>query len=295
LYLLEDDVDVVSLEEVAAKHVRSQGLDPLCVMVENRLSIEQAVLSGNQSAQQIVQALTQKAARLAEAYPDTLLKDCVSACHRTAESLYTFQRAFASQLGVANALQVALHMEPADAATLLFNRRTGQVPMYEVKTNVPQSGMLENPAEQPGKVPMRLTRNLKTLLSPVLIEGNLAVAMGATFNAIAENTDVVQPAATLFLREYLTLITTPGSDPRQLLMLANQNGKRVIELAQHLSPDEEHKRALGSFLSQSSDQAVVGATDTPTPIDAKIYQLLEAAMDADHRQSSMPLPWMSWM
>src|SRR3546814_14751080 len=112
---------------------------------------------------------------MAAQHPETLLKDYISAYHATAESLFTFRRVFTSQLGVVSALQVALHMEPADPATLLFNRRNGHVAMLEMKTNVPPSGALANLIDQPGGVPFRLTRNMKALLPPLCIKDRKSV------------------------------------------------------------------------------------------------------------------------
>ena len=159
-----------------------------------------------------------------------------------AEALWAFKRALAMQLAAGSLLGHAFVVPDRQPQRFVFSRRTARFVATEFRPGYTAQGQLD-PSEG---VPFRLTRNITTLLSPLLVDGVFASAMGATALAISERGPLLKPYLNLLRRDDLMSWqgskAAPKSDAEhraaesQLKERITKNTARVMERVTTAAP-----------------------------------------------------------
>ena len=100
------------------------------------------------------------------------------------------------------------------------------------------------------EVPFRLTRNIMTLLSPLLVDGVFASSMATAALAISEKSLTLKPYLTLILRDDLLSWQASKTQPQtdieqcrveeQLSERVNKNVKHALDRVQTAAPRLSH-------------------------------------------------------
>ncbi|CAM9397833.1 unnamed protein product, partial [Phaeothamnion confervicola] len=203
--LLADERSRTSLGDIWEADCLRRGADPdEPVMLMRRRVWEAAapvVRQGKEVVAEVEHAAKVGALREinAKVVRDDVLLRFVTASVRDPEAAYALKRCLAGQLGVWCLISHAFVMNDRTPHRLVFDAGTGRVLYQDFQPGWHASdGSLLAHTED---VPFRLTRNLTTLLSPLLVEAVTAPAMVAAAQALFQQRDFFRPYLALYLRD----------------------------------------------------------------------------------------------
>ncbi|CAN0074916.1 unnamed protein product, partial [Sphacelaria rigidula] len=171
--LMEDHEAFVSLGEIYEADRHRQGLDPdfPIMLCRERVSAAVAGASEKESAKK---AESEERMKVFEEIcrhhvGKDILTRYVHGVVKDSEAAWAFRRHFAAQAGISSLLCHVFTCGERFPHRIIFDRRTARVVSWEFRPGYTQAGLLD----QTEDVPFRLTRNMSTLLSPILVEVRL--------------------------------------------------------------------------------------------------------------------------
>lgn len=206
-----------------------------------------------------------------------------------AEKLWAVKRSLAMQLAATSLLCHAFTVTERQPARFVFSPTTGRFLATEFRPGYTSHGHLEASEE----VPFRLTRNIYTLLSPLLVDGAFASAMAATALALSEKAPVLKPYLVLLLRDDLVCWHAgkgqPKSDAeqqafeRQLADRVAKNATRVLDRVHTAAPRVSPPNSTTGHVPRHEHR-----------VDHIVHRLIEAAAHPE-RLCHMNPTWMPWL
>lgn len=148
-------------------------------------------------------------------------------------------------------------------------------------------------------VPFRLTRNLTTLLSPLLVDGVFASSMGVTALALDTNRDKLSSYLTVILRDDLfsagvqNSVSSPHANMRKGKTDSEQ---RTMEIAQE-STVARNVKTVCELLHNAAPRALMDNSGERVlrdhRVDHIVHRLIEAAAQPERLCMMSPslMPW----
>ncbi len=218
--------------------------------------------------------------------PDDLLSRHVHASLQgDAEALWALKRALAMQLATVSLLCHAFTAGDRSPQRFVFSKKTGRFVASEFRPVYRPEGQME-PSED---VPFRLTRNIMTLLSPLLVDGVFASSMATTALAVSEKSATLKPYLTLILRDDLMSWHASKMQPQT----DAEQRRNEAQLAERVSKNVKHAldrvQTAAPRLSHSG-----GRVHREHRVDHIAHRLIEAAAQPE-RLCQMNPTWMPWL
>jgi len=141
------------------------------------------------------------AAAVGAVVPKDMLRKYLTTTLGDPEALWCFQSNFATQLAISSLLYYMFQCPPHDRAPhkVVFHKTTARVFSLDLRMQLSPP-----PTSSPdGDIPIRMTRNMVTALSPFLIEGTFVTTMSVVANALFDKKEVLLPFIHLTLRDEL--------------------------------------------------------------------------------------------
>lgn len=310
--LVCDDLHLTSLQEVYEAHCVRQKLDPdqpllLCretldkhklqaevdrsVQAQQNLQNPQQPKNVQQQQQNAQQQARQKLSsqklalynEICQQVPADLLARHVNTSLRgDAEALWGFKRKLAMQLAALSLLCHAFGISERQPHRFILCEKTARLVASDLRPGYTSHGQLEATEE----VPFRLTRNITTLLSPLLVDGVFASSMAATALALSNKQHMLKPYLVLLLRDDLQSWHAAKAPPRpdieqrqherQLQDRVNKNASRALERIEKAAP------------------RLTSSTRHEQRVDYVVHRLIEAAAQPERLCLMSPI-WMPWL
>ncbi|CAB1109030.1 unnamed protein product [Ectocarpus sp. CCAP 1310/34] len=280
--LMEDHEAFVSLGEIYEADRHRQGLDPDAPIMLCRERVSAAVAA----------AADKEAGKKAESeerlkvFNEICSKDVtadiltryVHGVVKDAEAVWAFRRHFAAQAGISSLLCHIFTCGERFPHRIIFDKRTARVVSWEFRPGYTHAGLLE----QAEDVPFRLTRNMSTLMSPMLVEGVLALTMVSMSGALMAKKEVLEPFLALILRDDL---------------LSWHVSKAPVNRTeeQQKAVDVQLKERIGmnvtkvmSRLDKLKPRVRNNAHGQPMPVDRAVHDLIAAAQSESNLAKMSP-------
>jgi len=147
----------------------------------------------------------------------------------------------------------------------------------------------------PQEVPFRLTRNVMTLLSPLLVDGLLASGMAAAALALADHAADLKPYLELWLRDDAAAWHASAAAPSDAEQVAGE-AARASQVATNAQVVLERLEAAAPrvLLSPSPNPNDGLRVQREHRVDHKVHRLIEAAAQPE-RLCQMDPTWMPWL
>jgi transformation/transcription domain-associated protein len=213
LRLTETDPAQVSLEDIYEQSCAMRGADPDAPHFTYRESMKRAAASlsgpssgGSSSSHEAANSTALVAARLrvytdicSRLVPDTILQRYIHETLPAADQLFVFKSQLCAQLALSGFLSYLLKIGERHLHRISLFRQTGKLSNSEFYPQYNAEGLIEN--NEP--IPFRLSRNLSTALSPVLIDGLFTSVLMSTNSCLLTDRGVLENYLLLFLRDDL--------------------------------------------------------------------------------------------
>ena len=217
-------------------------------------------------------------ASISSSSDNTMLREHVYAVLGGPEQTFAFRKLFSQQWAFNCLLQHAFTVSERTPARVSFIESTGSVLSPEFRVSYSNQGFIDSTV-----VPFRLTVNLSTLIGFPLLDGRFALSM-STLSGVVRNfkMDLV-PILKLLMRDDLLAFYTrsmPKSDAK------------TQEMEKQLKDRFAKNTAL--ILAKLSECAVKIETDSATPVDARVSELIDMARNPENL-CKMPGNYQAWL
>jgi phosphatidylinositol kinase/protein kinase (PI-3 family) len=204
----------------------------------------------------------------------------------------------ATRIATTSLLEHALVIRHRSPQNISYHRKTGSIQSNGFRPSYNSFGTLVVGYEE---VPFRLTRNLTTLLSPLLVDGIFATSMGATALALDSNRSKLASYLSIILRDDLLASATLGGSNNLVSSPANMkcstdSEQREIEKTQEVKVtrnmntvcDLLHNAAPRALMDNSGERVL-----RDHRVDHIVHRLIEAAAQPEKLCMMSPslMPW----
>jgi transformation/transcription domain-associated protein len=297
LRLVEEDLQFTTLQNVYDEYCHEVGMESdIAILAYHRqLSlIEKRKAKNELEASKVIEEKVRGYREMCAKTPDSILANYVHASlNGDAESLWSLKRTIATRIATCSLLEHALIIRQRSPQNLQFHRKTGAVMSGNFRPSYNSFGALVVGFEE---VPFRLTRNLTTLLSPLLVDGVFACSMGVTALALNSNKNKLSSYLALILRDDLvasTMNTSSGNN----MKCTNDLEQREVERAQEPFINRNvntvcellHTAAPRALMDQSGERVL-----REHRVDHIVHRLIEAAAQPERLCMMSPslMPWL---
>eukprot|EP00978_Attheya_sp_CCMP212_P030897 scaffold115085_cov55-Attheya_sp.AAC.2 len=209
------------------------------------------------------------------------------------EQLFQFRRSFTTQLAANSLMQYVFAVVERTPSKFIFNIQNGRVLAPDFRfaynkqgrkragTQRKYSGFLEG-----NEMPFRLTRNIRKLIGPLLVDGIFIPSMASMASSISDSSDDLESALNLLLRDDIVSWYHSRSNARsdsKTQEIERQLGDRIVRNCSLV-------RGRYAHCSPNPDS---GRSET-APIDTKVRSLVAVATSSE-LLCRMPLNYQGWL
>eukprot|EP00615_Pteridomonas_danica_P006202 CAMPEP_0114352786 /NCGR_PEP_ID=MMETSP0101-20121206/18188_1 /TAXON_ID=38822 ORGANISM="Pteridomonas danica, Strain PT" /NCGR_SAMPLE_ID=MMETSP0101 /ASSEMBLY_ACC=CAM_ASM_000211 /LENGTH=726 /DNA_ID=CAMNT_0001493323 /DNA_START=2470 /DNA_END=4650 /DNA_ORIENTATION=- len=295
--LTEDNMQFTSLQNIYDEYCHDVGMEPdIAVLAYHRqlTIIEKKKAKNELENNKVIEEKVRGYREMCAKTPDSILANYIhSTLNADAEALWCLKRSIATRIATTSLLEHSFMIRQRSPQNVSFHRKTGAIISGNFRPSYNSFGALVVGFEE---VPFRLTRNLTTLLSPLLVDGVFACSMGVTALALDTHRDTK-------LLSYLSLILRDDLVAATMISNSTNNMKRKSDLEQrdiekaqepminrnvNTVTDLLHTAAPRALMDQSGERVL-----REHRVDHIVHRLIEAAAQPERLCMMNPslMPW----
>ena len=272
LRLMQTDDANVSLEEVYEQSCAVRGVDPDEPLLCYRDTLRR-VRGGEQNLQARLEVFNDICARVV---PDYILSRFVSRTVRSPDQLWAFKKEFAAQVALSGYLSHIMNIGDRSLHKLSFSKKSARIINSEFYPAYNSFCIIDCQET----VPFRLTRNISSFLTPLMVNGIVSGSIMAINSLLLRKQDVIKNYFCLFVRDdLLSWNSTKISVP-------DDHGQRALEskLRDKIKINVRHTYTRVQSLLVQSESG---------PMNSKVNQLIKNATSQE-RLCMMNPTWQPW-
>jgi len=267
----------ISLEEVYEQSCAVRKIDPDKPLLTYREMMRQA-----KGCEQNMRARMDAYDNICESVvPDYILSRFVDRIIRSPDQYWVFKKEFAAQIALSGFLSYIMNIGDRSLHKLSFSKKSGRVINSEFYPAYNQFCLIDCQES----VPFRLTRNITSFLTPLMVDGIVGSVLTAANSCLLRNQDVIRNYLCLFIRDDLlswnsTKMSMPDDRGQRQLetqlrdKIRNNVGLIIKRLHMLMPSNQENK-------------------NPPMPMNSKVLQLIKDATSKE-RLCMMSSTWQPW-
>ncbi|GAB5370731.1 hypothetical protein AAMO2058_001518200 [Amorphochlora amoebiformis] len=278
LRLMQTNEAHISLEEVYEQSCAVRRIDPDKPLLTYREMMQQV-----EGCEQNMSARVEAYDRICESVvPDYILTRFIDRIVRAPDEYWAFKKEFAAQIAISGFLSYIMNIGDRSLHKLSFSKKSGRIINSEFYPAYNQFCIIDCQES----VPFRLTRNITTFLTPLMVDGIVASVLTAANSCLLRNQDVIRNYLCLFIRDdLLSWNSTKMSMP-------DDRGQRQLE-----SQLRDKIRNNVGLIIKRLHLLMPSQSDSknhpPQPMNYKVLKLIEDAT-SKQRLSMMSSTWQPW-
>jgi len=277
LRLMQTNEAHISLEEVYEQSCAVRKIDPDKPLLTYREMMRQA-----KGCEQNMRARMDAYDNICESVvPDYILSRFVDRIIRSPDQYWVFKKEFAAQIALSGFLSYIMNIGDRSLHKLSFSKKSGRVINSEFYPAYNQFCLIDCQES----VPFRLTRNITSFLTPLMVDGIVGSVLTAANSCLLRNQDVIRNYLCLFIRDDLlswnsTKMSMPDDRGQRQLetqlrdKIRNNVGLIIKRLHMLMPSNQENK-------------------NPPMPMNSKVLQLIKDATSKE-RLCMMSSTWQPW-
>lgn len=301
--VLMNDVDSgVNLNDLYNQYCIQNHFDPMEIMINNRLSIEESIITNkdDEKSNEITKQLLHKNNKYksylvcCSTTPDHLLTDYFNKVSISGAQYQQTRKFFATQLGINSAIQYLINSKPINSTELLIAQNGCAYNQwlhssYSIHSSINNSMNSNNNSLvvslNQHDIPFRITRNIGNVLSPSLLYGTTSLSIGNTLDGILASSDVLEINLCYFFFESLSITNKSLSDRidnNVLPIIAKSLSKETLDKIKIIAPSKQ------CITNSSLDSNIL------PPIDVHINKLIDESTN-DENRAQTKISFKSWL
>eukprot|EP00466_Bigelowiella_natans_P000476 jgi/Bigna1/33130/e_gw1.1.3.1 len=285
LRLMQTNEAHISLEEVYEQSCAVRRVDP-----DQPLLTYREILHKAEGCEQNAKARLKAYDTICHTVvPDYILSRFIDRVVRAPDQYWAFKKEFAAQIAISGFLSYIMNIGDRSLYKLSFSKKSGRIINSEFYPAYNAYYLIDCQES----VPFRLTRNITTFLTPLMVDGIVSSVLTAANSCLLRNQDVIRNYLCLFIRDDLlswnsTKMSMP--DDRGQRQLESQlrdkirnNVSLIIKRLHVLMPSQSDTKV------RNNDSAI----NPPMPMNYKVSQLIKDATDKE-RLCMMSSTWQPW-